>query len=213
MDTSITAPNAGSRTPCPADHDPQVPDLDLGRWGRVGRSGAEPEAGVSGRDSGARNGLTVARPREGHHVPEQVRRVVHDAVRIGGCSECRRIALERFRARRAAVSVVGPGRLADGESLRAICRGNGMPDRSAVLHWIAGSAELQCTYALAVEARADELFDEVLETADDARGDWAVKDGKPVLDAENVRRAMLRIDARKWALARMAHKRYGGNST
>ena len=100
-------------------------------------------------------------------------------------------------------------RLAGGESLRAICRGNGMPDRSTVLRWIAGSTELQRTYALAVEARADELFDEVLEIADDARGDWTAKDGKAVLDGENVRRAALRIDARKWALARMAPKRYG----
>lgn len=100
-------------------------------------------------------------------------------------------------------------RLAGGESLRAICRDAALPDRSTVLRWIASDAELQRVYALAVEVRAEELFDEILEIADDASADWTVKDGKPVHDAENVRRAALRIDARRWTLARMAPKKYG----
>ena len=101
------------------------------------------------------------------------------------------------------------GRIMEGESLRAICRDDGMPDRSTVSRWLIEDAERQRAYALATDIRADMVFDEVLEIADDASRDWVAKDGAFVLDAEHVRRSALRIEARKWALARMAPKKYG----
>ena len=107
------------------------------------------------------------------------------------------------------------GRIAEGESLRAVCRDDGMPARATVLRWIAGNPDLQKVYAMAVDARTDALFDEILEIADDAREDWVAKVGPTgerqgfVFDANSVRRAALRIDARKWTLARMAPKKYG----
>ena len=106
------------------------------------------------------------------------------------------------------------GRIADGQSLRAVCREDGMPAMSTVMRWVAGSSDLQKAYAIAVDARTDALFDEILEIADDAREDWVAKvgpDGRQgfVFDANSVRRASLRIDARKWTLARMAPKKYG----
>lgn len=106
-------------------------------------------------------------------------------------------------------------RVAEGDSLRAICRDDGMPAASTVLRWIAGNADLQRTYALATDVRANLIFDEVLEIADDARGDWVEKVGRnsesqgTVFDAEHVRRSALRIEGRKWTLARMAPKKYG----
>ncbi len=58
--------------------------------------------------------------------------------------------------------------------------------------------------------QADALFDEALEIADDASGDWAVdKDGKKTLDHENIQRSRLRVDTRKWAAGKLAPKRYG----
>ncbi len=58
--------------------------------------------------------------------------------------------------------------------------------------------------------QADALFDEALEIADDASGDWAVdKDGKKTLDHEHVQRSRLRVDTRKWAAGKLAPKRYG----
>jgi hypothetical protein len=58
--------------------------------------------------------------------------------------------------------------------------------------------------------QADALFDEALEIADDAAGDWSTdKDGKRVLDHEHVQRSRLRVDTRKWAAGKMAPKRYG----
>ena len=106
-------------------------------------------------------------------------------------------------------------RIADGESLRAICRSDGMPAARTVLRWIQGNPDLQRAYAIATEVRADMIFDELMEIADDARNDWTEKVGRNgeslghVLDAENIRRSALRIEARKWTLARMAPKRYG----
>ncbi len=58
--------------------------------------------------------------------------------------------------------------------------------------------------------QADALFDEALEIADDASGDWtADKDGKKTLDHEHVQRSRLRVDTRKWAAGKLAPKRYG----
>ncbi len=55
--------------------------------------------------------------------------------------------------------------------------------------------------------QADALFDEALEIADDASGDWMVdKDGKKTLDHEHVQRSRLRVDTRKWAAGKLAPK-------
>ena len=103
-------------------------------------------------------------------------------------------------------------RLAEGETLRAICRDPAMPDKATVLRWLAdkAKADFRDQYAHAREMQADALFDEALEIADDASGDWTVdKDGKKVVDHENVQRSRLRVDTRKWAAGKRAPKRYG----
>ena len=103
-------------------------------------------------------------------------------------------------------------RLAEGESLRSICRDEAMPDKATVLRWLAdeAKADFRDQYVLAREMQADALFDEALEIADDALGDWAVdKDGKKVFDHEHVQRSRLRVDTRKWAAGKLAPKRYG----
>jgi len=46
--------------------------------------------------------------------------------------------------------------------------------------------------------------------ADDASGDYVTtSDGKRIVDHENIQRSRLRVDARKWAAARLAPKKYG----
>jgi hypothetical protein len=60
------------------------------------------------------------------------------------------------------------------------------------------------------EEQADKLFREIIEIADDASGDYVTtSDGKTIVDHENVQRSRLRVDARKWAAARLAPKKYG----
>jgi hypothetical protein len=60
------------------------------------------------------------------------------------------------------------------------------------------------------EEQADKLFREIIEIADDASGDYVTtSDGKRIVDHENIQRSRLRVDARKWAAARLAPKKYG----
>ena len=102
-------------------------------------------------------------------------------------------------------------RLADGESLRAICSGNGMPSKTTVMRWLAANMSFRDQYACAREQQADTLVDDIVAIADEAA--LAVKhDGEDVslaLDATAVARNRLRVDARKWVAARMAPKKYG----
>ena len=87
-------------------------------------------------------------------------------------------------------------RLAEGETLRSVCRDEAMPDKATILRWLADKkkADFRDQYAHARDMQADALFDEALEIADDASGDWAVdKDGKKVLDHENIQRSRLRV--------------------
>ena len=103
-------------------------------------------------------------------------------------------------------------RLAEGETLRSVCRDKAMPDKATILRWLADQtkADFREPYVYAREMQADALFDEALEIADDALGDWSTdKDGKKVLDHENIQRSRLRVDIRKWAAGKMAPKKYG----
>ena len=99
-----------------------------------------------------------------------------------------------------------------------------MPGRSTVLNWLAkGGAESKKRpelaqfldqYARACEDRKETILDEMLEIADDSRNDYVTRldrNGKSVLifDPENVQRAKLRLEARKWWLARMEPRKHG----
>ncbi len=103
-------------------------------------------------------------------------------------------------------------RLAEGETLRSVCRDKAMPDKATVLRWLGDKTKVDFRdqYAHARDMQADALFDEALEIADDVSGDWFTdKDGRKVLDHEHVQRSRLRVDTRKWAASKMAPKRYG----
>ena len=85
--------------------------------------------------------------------------------------------------------------LADGKSLRSICRQPGMPCKAAVFRWLARYEQFAKQYTAAREAQADAYFDEVVDISDNQR-----------LDPQ-ARRVM--IDARKWAAGKMRPKLYG----
>lgn len=104
-------------------------------------------------------------------------------------------------------------RLAAGESLRSICRGDGMPDHGTVLRHVFRDADFRYQYELAREIQAESLVDEMLEIADDGRNDWMERNdpGNPgwIANKENVQRSRLRIDVRKWAAVKLLPKKYG----
>ena len=81
-----------------------------------------------------------------------------------------------------------------GQTLRAICRDEAMPDKSTVLRWATADVAFRASYTLALAARADDWADEMLEIADEGR--------------VRVRRDRLRVKMRRWLLARSAPKRY-----
>ncbi len=101
-------------------------------------------------------------------------------------------------------------RLAAGKSLRAICEAKGMPSAETVRRWLLDNEDFCAQYGRAREVQADRFAEEILEIADDASGDWSTdKDGEKTLDHEHVQRSRLRVDTRKWLMARMAPKKYG----
>lgn len=106
-------------------------------------------------------------------------------------------------------------RIADGESLRAICDEEGLPTKTSVFRWLADSEQFRDQYARAREAQADALVDDMLDIADDGRNDWMEKhnaEGEAIGWRENgeaIRRSQLRIDARKWMAGKLRPKKYG----
>lgn len=97
-------------------------------------------------------------------------------------------------------------RIADGESLRSVCRDDAMPAKSTVLAWLADDdkSAFRTKYAQAREIQADGFVDEMVEIADDGTNDWMEKknaDGETTGWQENgeaLRRSQLRIATRQW---------------
>ena len=102
-------------------------------------------------------------------------------------------------------------RIADGESLRALCRRPGMPTLATIHQWLSRHEAFRRMHQAACEARADVLVEEMLAIADDSSGDVrrAKPGAAPTLDRENLQRAKLRIEVRRWRAARLAPHRYG----
>ncbi len=84
---------------------------------------------------------------------------------------------------------------ANGRSMRSICKEDGMPSRWQVQERLRTDRDFASQYARACEMRADEVFDEMLDIADDKEGE--------------VNHRRLQVDTRKWVLSRMAPKKYG----
>ena len=103
-------------------------------------------------------------------------------------------------------------RLAEGESLRAICGDEGMPVKSTVLGWLFDGAhdDFSDQYTRARQAQAELLADEIVEIADDTADDWTTdKDGKKIVNHQYISRSRLRVDARKWVASKLLPKVYG----
>lgn len=89
-------------------------------------------------------------------------------------------------------------RLMDGESLRQICKSEGMPDRESVRKHKLDSAEFSAKCACAREEQADVMDDRILEVAQ------KVEDGK--LDPKS---GQVIIAAFQWRAAKLKPKTYG----
>ena len=107
-------------------------------------------------------------------------------------------------------------KLAEGISLRSICKADDMPAAATVFNWLndpARSSFLE-QYTRAREMQADYLFDETLDIADDSSNDWMErKDDEGAIgwkeNGDAIRRSQLRIDTRKWIAGQLRPKKYG----
>lgn len=100
-------------------------------------------------------------------------------------------------------------RMAEGESLRAICRSDGMPALGSVFRWIAVNDVFREQYEAAMAQRTESMFEEILEIADETSLDTISTENGDKPNAEWISRSRLRVDARKWMLSKMLPKKYG----
>lgn len=106
--------------------------------------------------------------------------------------------------------------IAEGGTWRSAC--DKLKISSATIaSWIKSDAEFEKHYARACDVRADAIFEEMLEIADDGRNDWMRVHDEDNLgyreNGEAIRRSALRLDTRKWVLGRMKPKIYGDKLT
>lgn len=91
-------------------------------------------------------------------------------------------------------------------SLRAVCRMEGMPDRTTVTRWIVDDVDgFAAKYARAKDVGIDEFVEETIEIADEEPAVLA----NGGTDTGDVQHAKLRIETRRWLAERMAPRKYG----
>lgn len=107
-------------------------------------------------------------------------------------------------------------RIAEGESVRTICKDDDMPSGVTIYNWLLDDdkKEFFKQYARARDAQAELMFDELLEIADDGRNDYMERENKDgstyeVVNSEHINRSRLRVDTRKWYLSKVLPKKYG----
>lgn len=106
-------------------------------------------------------------------------------------------------------------RIAEGQSLRSICRDADMPDKATVFRWLAAREDFATQYAHARDAQADALVDEMLDIADDGSNDWMEQRGRDgevtgwKENGESLKRSALRLSTRQWIAEKLKPKKYG----
>lgn len=99
-------------------------------------------------------------------------------------------------------------RIAMGESLRAICREEDMPNGQTIYNWLVEPEKRwfleQYTQARGIQAEL--MFEQLNELADVSVED-IVGDDKS--DGARVQARKLQVDTRKWVLSKMLPKKYG----
>jgi hypothetical protein len=84
--------------------------------------------------------------------------------------------------------------MASGETLDAICKSDGIPDKTTVYRWVDAHEDFRHAHARARVKQADAFVDNLVEIVD---------------TEEDPQRARVRMDARKWVASKMMPDRYG----
>ena len=82
--------------------------------------------------------------------------------------------------------------------------------KSTYLRWISENDQYEIHHSTAMQDRADSMFEDILKICDSTEDDIIInEDGNPIINHNVIQRDRLRIDARKWILAKMVPKKYG----
>jgi hypothetical protein len=98
--------------------------------------------------------------------------------------------------------------ISNGKSLFKACEANGIVTKT-FYEWINKDEQKSNDYTRAINERADRIFEEILDIADDSSKDTLITENGITIDNEFVQRSKVRIDARKWMLGKMQPKKFG----
>lgn len=97
-----------------------------------------------------------------------------------------------------------------GYSLRTVLKNGSNPSSRTFYKWLDEDENKVKQYARACDIRAEDIFEDILDIADDKTGDKTIlSDGREVFNGEFAARSRIKIDARKWILCKMNPKKYG----
>lgn len=100
--------------------------------------------------------------------------------------------------------------VAQGKSQRQIADIEGMPTKETIRAWLVSDPEFSAQNARAKQIAAEHMAEEIMEISDDGRNDVFVDaDGNEHVDNDVIQRSKLRVDTRKWLLAKLLPKKYG----
>lgn len=104
-------------------------------------------------------------------------------------------------------------RICEKYSLRQIEKMEGMPAKATILEWVWREGELYewfaDQYARALKIRAMAWAEECIDIADDGANDYYEREGEQVCDHEHIQRTRVRIDTRKFLMAKALPKVFG----
>jgi hypothetical protein len=97
-----------------------------------------------------------------------------------------------------------------GKSVTEIGKLDHMPSDTTIWNWLRRRDDFFAAYVRARAIGTEAGVEDLEKIAKDGSGDWIeLPDGRRVLDAEHVQRSKLRVETKKWALARYNPKRWG----
>ena len=102
-----------------------------------------------------------------------------------------------------------------GSSIRTVCKPEHMPSIKTFYTWLRTHDEFLKQYTRACEERTEAMSEDIIDIADDGTNDWVEVHGtdeqkeRYSLNGEALQRSRLRVDTRKWLMAKMKPKKYG----
>lgn len=79
-----------------------------------------------------------------------------------------------------------------------------------ILGWLHKYPEFAAQYAQARASLMEKFAEEIVQISDDGQNDTQTDEaGRTIVDYDHIARSKLRVDTRKWLMARMAPKKYG----